>query len=749
MNLLQSLKVGQRLALGFGLLIALLAVSSILALYQIEAIRDQSTQIVDVNNRKTELLTAMRDSTLDNERLTRQLLLVTPANRQVLMDTINANRKSYAKAIDALNKMPADATGMAARKTILQAQKAAHAANAEIRRLAMMGDIDGAKDLMLGDAAPLMKARMDSIRAGLELQQTQNASSAALIKRSMTFANNALIGFGLLAAIVGVSLGWLITRSLAGPLGRATQIAESIARGRLDNLIGAQPQDETGQLLTSMSRMQSQLQAVLAAQSEMARHHDAGQLSYRMDERAFPGDYGRMVRDTNQLIGANIDVTQRLVEVMQHYAVGDLSQDMDRLPGEKAAFTKAMDTTKDNLRAINQQIQQLAQAAAAGDFSRRGDAERFDHDFRAMVEHLNTMMAVSDDNLGKLSDLLQSIAEGDLTARMDGQFHGVFARMRDDANTTVAQLTAIIGRIQHAASSINLAAGEIATGNSDLSRRTEQQAASLEETAASMEELTSTVKQNAERARQANQLAIGAAAVASQGGEVVAEVVDTMTGIEASSRRIADIIGVIDGIAFQTNILALNAAVEAARAGEQGRGFAVVASEVRTLAQRSAGAAKEIKGLIDESVDKVGQGSTLVRSAGQTMTEVVSSVQRVTDIMGEISSASQEQSAGIEQVNQTVTHMDEATQQNAALVEEATAAARSMEDQAGQLTSAVAVFKIGEPAALTPAAAIRPDSAVAAQEAHAGTVPATHSHTPIPLVPSAPRRMAEVQWQER
>ncbi|MFA4617145.1 methyl-accepting chemotaxis protein, partial [Xanthomonas perforans] len=247
--------------------------------------------------------------------------------------------------------------------------------------------------------------------------------------------------------------------------------------------------------------------------------------------------------------------------------------------------------------------------------------------------------------LSALSKLLQAIAAGDLTERMQGQFNGVFARMRDDANTTTAQLADIVGRIQHATLSINTAASEIAAGNNDLSQRTEQQAANLEETAASMEELTSTVRQNAEHARQANQLAIGAATVASQGGSVVAQVVTTMSGIEVSSKKIADIISVIDGIAFQTNILALNAAVEAARAGEQGRGFAVVASEVRTLAQRSAGAAKEIKHLIDDSVSKVAEGSVLVDQAGKTMADIVASVQRVTDIMGEISAASQEQSA--------------------------------------------------------------------------------------------------------
>jgi methyl-accepting chemotaxis protein len=261
-------------------------------------------------------------------------------------------------------------------------------------------------------------------------------------------------------------------------------------------------------------------------------------------------------------------------------------------------------------------------------------------------------------------------------------------------NAMRGNLTVTVGDIRHATETIAVATREIATGNADLSSRTESQASSLEETASSMEELTSTVKQNAENARQANQLVVSTADVAVKGGRVVGEVVDTMASIKDSSRKIADIIGVIDGIAFQTNILALNAAVEAARAGEQGRGFAVVASEVRNLAQRSASAAKEIKALIEDSVAKVDAGGELVDEAGKTMDEIVSSVKRVTDIMSEIAAASQEQSAGIEQVNQAVGQMDEMTQQNAALVEEAAAAAESLQDQAAKLSDAVSVFKL-------------------------------------------------------
>ncbi|EMY4491745.1 methyl-accepting chemotaxis protein [Salmonella enterica subsp. enterica serovar Hadar] len=323
--------------------------------------------------------------------------------------------------------------------------------------------------------------------------------------------------------------------------------------------------------------------------------------------------------------------------------------------------------------------------------------------------------------MNRLIESIRHIASGDLVKRIDVEGSNEMGQLADNLRHMQSELVRTVGDVRNGANAIYSGASEIAMGNNDLSSRTEQQAASLEETAASMEQLTATVKQNAENARQASHLALSASETAQKGGKVVDNVVQTMRDIASSSQKIADIISVIDGIAFQTNILALNAAVEAARAGEQGRGFAVVAGEVRNLAQRSAQAAREIKSLIEDSVSRVDVGSTLVESAGETMDESVNAVTRVTDIMGEIASASDEQSRGIDQVGLAVAEMDRVTQQNASLVEESAAAAAALEEQASRLTQAVAVFRIHQQqqrarevaAVKTPAAVSSPKAAVA------------------------------------
>ncbi|PPT23142.1 methyl-accepting chemotaxis protein [Xanthomonas arboricola] len=698
MSLLSNLRIGQRLALGFLAIIVLMVILTVVGIQRVRSIDQQLTAINEVNSVKQRYAINFRGSVHDRAIALRDVVLLDdPADRHTAEQSIDKLAADYARSAKPLDDMIAASTDTE-EKAILQRIKAIEQRTmpliAQVRAFRDGADKPHAEQRLLQQARPAFVAWLASINAFIDLQEAKNRAAA---KDAVTTAR----GFAMLmvvstviALLLGAAIAWLLTRSVVLPLRQSLRLAERINDGDLRSQDLPTSKDESGQLLRAMQQMQRRLQDVISAQRNMAARHDAGEISYRTDAQQFPGEYGHMVQDTNALVHAHVQTQLRMTEVMGSYAIGDLAPEIEQYPGEKAAITATMQQVKQNLRAINAQIQQLTQAACAGNFALRGQPEKFEHDFRLMVENLNTMMATSDTNLARFSDLLRCIADGDLTVRMTGNFHGVFASMRDDANSTVHRLTDIVTHIQTTSNSIGFAAEDIASGNQELSRRSEQQAASLEETAASMEELTSTVKQNAEHAGRANQLALGAAAIASEGRDVVGQVIEQMSGIEASSRRIADIISVIDGIAFQTNILALNAAVEAARAGEQGRGFAVVASEVRTLSHRSSDAAKEIKRLIDDSVQRVADGATLVHKAGTTMGEVVTSVQHVTDIMGHISAASQEQAGGIEQVNLTIAQMDETTQQNVSLVEAASTAARSLEAHSTQLTQAVEVFKV-------------------------------------------------------
>lgn len=694
MNYLRNVRVAWRLGLGFGLLLLLVAAVVATGATATMVQKRAMEQVVEVGVAKVRLLSEMLDANNQMMVVRREMLIRQGEDRANDEQRIAALVKRYEASWTAYQALPGDVEGKVIGETIAAKRAIARPLNKQTSELMEQGDFPGAVALTLGPVQEAANGWNKALADGVAYEEKESREAAAEAIRLGERSLLQLLALGGVALLVGIAASVLIGRSMTGPLARAVQLAERLSKGELDQEFRLGGRDELTQLGEAMASVRQSVQAAIGAQLQMAEQHEAGAIRYRMDASAFPGDFGRMVQATNHLVESHVQVQLLMAEVMQRYAIGDLSRDLPEYPGEKGTLTRTLAAVKQSLMAINAQIDELARAARAGDFSMRGDAAAFQYQFQAMVNHLNGMMASSQASIADVSDVLRAISHGNLAARMDGEYEGVFARMRDDANTTTAQLTGIVRGIQVAADSINNAAQELAAGNNDLSRRTEQQAANLEEAAASMEELTSTVRQNAELARQADSEAHAAGVAVRETEQAMAQMATVMGEIDQSSARISEISTVIDGIAFQTNILALNAAVEAARAGEQGRGFAVVASEVRTLAQRAGVAAKEIKELIEDAAAKVQSGLAVTVESEAAIARVAQASSRTTQLMSDIAAASKEQAAGIEQVNQVVVQMDQVTQQNAALVEEATAASRALEEQAHALTTSVSVFQL-------------------------------------------------------
>jgi len=565
-------------------------------------------------------------------------------------------------------------------------------------------------------------------------------------------ADIAVITGILLGIILSVLLAFLVTRAITQPVTEAVQVTKAIAGGDLSATINITSQDEIGELLQAMKGMQDQLSQVIEKdiQSIVDAARD-GNLGERIDLAGKQGFFASLSSGVNDLVDVSEKIVDDTVRVFAALAKGDLSQTIT------SDYRGSFNTLKQDANAtitkltevIEQDIQPMIDAAQVGDLSSRIDLAGKEGFFARLSSGINEMVDVNERIINDTVRIMGALAQGNLTETITNEYQGAFNKLKQDANETVAKLTEVVGGIKASTETVSSASDELSKGNFDLSQRTEEQASSLEETASSMEEMTSVVRQNADNSAQANQLAISAREQAEKGGEVIGQAIAAMGEISGSSKKVVDIIGVIDEIAFQTNLLALNASVEAARAGEQGRGFAVVASEVRNLAGRSATAAKEIKELIEDSMSKVEEGSRLVDESGATLEGIITGVQKVTDNVGEISSATAEQSSGIDQVNKAVMQMDEMTQQNAALVEEATAATQAMSEQAQQLAEMMEFFNVGNGGASTfgRSTAPSPKPAAAPARPQPQATPARASAKPKPA--AAPKSDSdEDEWEE-
>lgn len=579
-------------------------------------------------------------------------------------------------------------------------------------------------------------------------KETLDAKDALKSGSSLIITVMILVGAALLVVtgLIGLSIARNVMQLLGGDPAYAAEAVKRISKGDFTMNLDVKPGDKSS-LIHALKAMQKIINEFVTSQDAMAeKHMTDGMISEKLWVDTFPGTFGKMAHQINELVGSHIAATTRVVDVISEYAKGNFSIDMDRLPGEKAKITDAVDNVKETQLNVSNELKMLCDAGATGDFSKRCNANNYEFVYKDIMTNFNHLIETCDTGFNDVLRVSQALAKGDLTQTITRDYPGAFGAMKDGINSTVENLKEMISSIQDSANAINTASKEIAAGNNDLSHRTEEQAASLEQTAASMEELTSTVHANTENAKQANLLAIGATDVARKGVEVVDQVVETMESISESSRKITEIISVIDGIAFQTNILALNAAVEAARAGEQGRGFAVVAGEVRNLAQRAAAAAGEIKSLIGDSEEKVAAGSKLVANAGLTMEEIVSAIRSVTTIVSEISAASIEQNSGISQVNQAIGQMDDVTQQNAALVEQAAASAESLQEQTENLTDMAGHFKVDNKSRNT--APTRTYTAPAAVKLETYKGPSTQTSQNAAIAASPSKVIDNTEWEE-
>lgn len=714
--MINNLKVGLKLTLAFGLLLIALISAVAYSINKMDTLKSEFEQVMGDEFPKTVYANNAIDAVNAIARANRTALLAKDDKTiKGEIDKIQVGMQAMQTNLNHLTNSQ-DTSGEAEISKIAQ-QQAAYTIS-QSRYMQLLDDYVKAK----ANSDPKTDSRKEAAIDFLmnDVRTAQHAYTAALDEAISFFENNIHqsntdiatlydltrnILIEVLAAVVVATLfiAFFITRSITQPLSQALKAFSNISQGHFDTPIDIKGTDELGNVLLGLKNMQQKLGTdaaettraskelatvlggmatgelnhrvtgdykapfdnikrdvnrvnetlshLIAEMNSMSSQHDAGDIDVVIDTAQYQGAYQQMAKGVNGMVGEHIAAKKKAMACVKAFGEGNFDAPLDRFPGKKAFINDTIEQVRKNMQDVIKDSNMLAQAAAEGRVSVRADASKHQGDFRRIVEGINAT--------------LQTIVDPILI-------------------------------VKGATDSINTAAKEIAAGSADLSHRTEEQASSLEETAASMEELAATVKQNAENAKQANQLTANASQVAIKGGEVVKQVVHTMNSINESSRKIADIISVMDGISFQTNILALNAAVEAARAGDQGRGFAVVASEVRILAQHSASAAKEIKQLISESVKEISEGTRQVNHAGQTMDEIVNSVQHVTDIMKDIATASVEQSLGIDQINLAVTKMEEVTHQNAALVEETAAAAESLETQARSLSQAVAQFRLDD-----------------------------------------------------
>jgi len=700
--------IGVRLTLAFGGVIFVFCAAVIFSAVRLSAYNAAVSEITGTGLKKLEMTNAWTVCLLQTARHTRNMLILDDKNKiQAEVDAVMENKRTRKEYLAALTAISSSATESAALQAVVDLRVVYLPFEDEFLRDVGAGQLKEAKEVLLERARPAQLAYLDALEKFGEFQKDRIRGQADALSASYQGSRSILIMLSLGAIAIGCVLAYLITRSIRRPLLEVIAHFHEMRQGNFKAQIEVASHDEIGQVLAALKATQ---QTLLDASIKAA--DGQGQIAaIGKSQAVIEFDLDGTVRTANdnflKVLGYRLDdvkgANHNLFVESGHRDSAEYRQFWDKLRrGEyqtgmykwigqggrevwlQASYNPIVDLDGKAYKVVKYATDVTEQVRTKKDLD------------NAMIEQVRAKKDL-DDAVTETQAVVQAATDGDLTGQISiSGKSGQIEALSVSVNALLSGMADVIRTMNHAAGEVRTGSEQISRGNADLSQRTKEQASSLEETSSSMEEMTSTVKNNAESAAHANQMAAAARAQAERGGSVVGAAVAAMGEINASSKRIADIISVIDGIAFQTNLLALNAAVEAARAGEQGRGFAVVASEVRNLASRSAEAAKEIKGLIEDSVGKVAEGTKLVDESGKVLEEIVIGVKKVTDVTAEIASSSREQASGIEQVNKSITIMDAMTQQNAALVEEASAAAQALTEQATKLTQLIARYRVGE-----------------------------------------------------